>query len=39
MLFQDKKGRILDSKSIDRMYFWEIEDSGIHVFGDEEDDF
>jgi len=38
MLFRDKTGRILDSDSVNRMYYWEIEESGIHVFVDEEDD-
>lgn len=39
MLFRDKTGRVLDSRSVDKMYFWEIEDSGIHVFVDDEEDY
>jgi hypothetical protein len=38
MLFRDKTGRILDSSSVDKMYYWEIEDLGIHVFVDDEED-
>jgi hypothetical protein len=32
MLFQDKKGRILKDKDLDKLDLWEIEENGVHVY-------
>ena len=34
MLFEDSKGNILSSKELDALYPWEVEERGIHVYGD-----
>jgi hypothetical protein len=37
MLFEDKEGRILLPDDVDEMSPWEIEERGVHVYGDELD--
>ncbi len=32
LLFQDNKGRILNSSEVDKLSAWEIEDRGITVY-------